>query len=99
MPRDGGKSAFSFGHSVGKIEAVLEVLDIPTIEPSPQGWKASILKGTTRSKEAAIGFCLHRFPGIDLRVSGKPRSKKLSDDRADAVCLAVYALESYRSNK
>lgn len=96
MPRDGSKRSFSFGMTVGKIKAVLEILAVPTIEPSPQEWKARILAGTLKDKQAAIGYALHRFPGVDLKVASMPKSKKLSDDRAEACCLALFAIEKYK---
>lgn len=74
-------SCFSFGRSAGRVQAVLELLRLPAVEPTPQMWKAEILAGTKKDKAAAIGYCNARWPGFS----------KDHDGIADALCLAEYA--------
>ena len=74
-------SCFSFGRSAGRVQSVLELLRLPTVEPTPQMWKAEILAGTKKDKAAAIGYCNARWPGFC----------KDHDGIADALCLAEYA--------
>jgi hypothetical protein len=85
-PTDGSTSAFTFGKATGKALAVFEVLGWPLEEVTPQAWKAVILAGTDKSKQAAIGWATSRFPGVSLVPTA--RSKKPHDGLAEALCLA-----------
>lgn len=87
MPKQGVTSMFNFGRSVGKVQAVLEVLGIPTEEPTPQKWKSVVLAGTDKSKAAAVGYVRQRFPGCNLVPKG---CRKPHEGMADAICLAEY---------
>lgn len=84
-----GQSLLSFGITLGKIKAVLEIIGLPVKEVAPQTWKAAILRDTDKSKEAAIGTIMNLFPGVDLRPT--PRHKP-SHDWAESVCMALYGL-------
>lgn len=94
QPGNGASASFSFGRSLGKIKAVLEIIHCAYIEPTPQAWKKVVLAGTDKSKEAAIGWAQSRFPGVNLFV--KLGDRKPSHDMAEALCIAYYGLLHYR---
>jgi len=64
------------------------MMGLPTQEVPPQTWKAVVLKGTDKSKEAAIGWASSRYPLADLRRTHLCRGP--SHDRAEAICLAEW---------
>lgn len=83
-PDDGGTSAFRFGQTAGKLQAILEVLGIPQTRVIPSVWKRSMgLIG--KDKDAARQLALRRFPS----AAGDLKFKK-HDGRADALLLALY---------
>ncbi len=83
-PGDGGTSAFRFGQTAGKLQAIFEVLGIPTTRVIPAVWKRAygLLK---QDKDAARQLALRRFP------SAAPLLKRKKDDgRADALLIARH---------
>lgn len=60
----------------------------------PQTWKADILKGTAKDKEAAIEYVARKHPQVDL-TPGKMR--KPHDGIADSVCIAEYGYKKMYS--
>lgn len=96
---EGPVGAFTFGRTVGRLETVLLLKNIVFVEPTPQTWKRVVLTGsgvTLKSdkesqKEAAIRYVRQMFPDFDLRKT--PRCKTDHDGKAEAVCLALYALK------
>lgn len=84
---EGRSSLWSFGTSNGKVRAVLEILGVSFQAIDPKDWKSTILKGTKKDKAAAIGFCLQKWPSVDL----KQGSTQYKDGLADALCLAEWA--------
>ena len=93
-PTDSRVSCFSLGGSYQKIKAVLEILKITTIEIAPQIWKAAILHGSDRSKEAAIGYVRNYFPNTSFRLT--PCCKFDDHNLAEAALLALYGATKYR---
>lgn len=87
MPGQGVVSMFTFGKGYGKILGMVETNLWPLEEPTPQKWKAVVLAGTDRSKEAAVAYVKKRFPGVNLLVG---KSTKPHIGMADAVCLCEY---------
>jgi hypothetical protein len=83
-------SAMTFGRHVGRLEGVLAGLRIPYETVRPQTWKAAVLKGTAKDKEAAILFASRRYPTVPL-IRGL-RKTKPHDGIADALCLLTWAL-------
>ena len=57
MPKQGVASTFKFGKGYGKILGMLEALKIRTMLVTPQAWKAVILAGTPKDKDAAVAWC------------------------------------------
>lgn len=92
-PKQGVVSMFTFGKSQGKVMGVLECLRIPYVLVKPTVWKARVLRGTARDKDAAIQYVRRRFPQIELIPPGH---RVPQDGIADAACMAVWGLE-YRT--
>lgn len=74
-------SLLSFGNNIGRTQAIVHLLNIPFVEPTPQVWKAKLLAGTAKDKTAAIQYCNGRWPGVCQDHDGL----------ADALLLAEYA--------
>ncbi len=83
-PTDGGTSAFRFGQTAGKLQAILEVLGIPTSRVIPAVWKRAygLLK---QEKDAARQLALRRFPSAAQLLK-----RKKDDGRADALLIAHH---------
>ncbi len=83
-PADGGTSAFRFGQTAGKLQAVFEVLGIPTTRVIPSQWKRhfGLLK---TEKDAARLLAITRFP-----TESKTLARKKDNGRADALLMALW---------
>lgn len=70
-PTDGGTSVFRFGQTAGKLQAILEVLGIPTSRVIPAMWKRAygLLK---QEKDAARQLALRRFPSAAPLLKRRP---------------------------
>jgi crossover junction endodeoxyribonuclease RuvC len=86
-PKFGSKSSFTFGKGFGAILAVVELLGLSHVRIKPQEWKAKILVGTDKSKQAAIAYVQRLHRGVNLIPPGEEAP---SHDWAEAVCLAEY---------
>ncbi|MGL5935521.1 MAG: hypothetical protein ACRCZI_07850, partial [Cetobacterium sp.] len=87
MPGQGVASVFSFGHSLGTVQAVLAVLGIPYRLVRPTAWKKHF--GLLRAeKDASRTIAIQRFP----QMTGELTRKK-DHNRADALLIALYAYE------
>lgn len=90
MPRDGGKSAFGFGRSVGALFGVCGALGLAYREVAPQVWKRH--HGLLRAdKDDSRRLALQRWPdwGDMLRL-------KKHCGRAEAMLIGDYAVEVWR---
>ena len=87
MPKQGVTSMFTFGKTCGQIEGILAALGVPVEFVTPQAWKAAILAGTLKDKDAAVAYCRRVFPSVQLVRKG---CRKASDGMADALCLAQF---------
>ena len=85
MPKQGMASTFAFGVGFGRVLGVIEALDLPLEQVAPQLWKKAILAGTDLSKDAAVAYCMSRFPGIAMPKKGASRH-----GIAEAACLAEF---------
>ena len=82
MPGQGVVSMFSFGRSVGAVEAAISLLGLPLTYVTPQSWKRSAgLIGTI--KDASRSKVLDLYP--DAAVT-----RKKDNGRADAVLIARF---------
>jgi hypothetical protein len=87
MPKQGVASTFKFGKGYGKILGALEVLQIRTELVTPQAWKAVVLAGTTKDKDAAVAWCRRAYPTVNLIL---PKCRTPHDGMADALCIAEW---------
>lgn len=93
----GTSSMWNFGRGYGLWLGMLSAMNIPYVEVDPRKWKKAILSGTAKDKAAAIGYAQTVFPGVDLRAT--PRSRKPSDGKSDALCLAEYARREWKTRQ
>lgn len=84
MPGQGTASMFSFGHSAGVIEGVLQGMEIPYQLVRPQAWKKRAgLIG--QDKDAARTRCIQMYPSLAvLSLKGKGQAV------ADAILLGRF---------
>lgn len=83
-PGDGGTSAFRFGQSFGKIEAVFECLTISYELAIPAVWKRRFgLIGA--EKDASRQLAITRFPGMANYLK-----RKKDDGRAESMLIGLY---------
>lgn len=86
LPKEGVKSAFSFGKSCGYIEGVLRALQIPYQTVIPQKWKKEW--SLTNDKKQSIETCKKLYPSLSLRASERCRTD--SDGLAEAALIATW---------
>ncbi len=82
--------AFNFGDTFGQLKAMCRLNGWPLLLVKPQIWKAAMLAGTDKSKEAAIAKAKGLFPNVSLVPPGK---RKESDDFAEAVLIGLYGVK------
>ena len=87
MPGQGVTSMFNFGLGYGALVALATVSTARLVLVTPQMWKKHVLAGTSKDKDAAIQFCNHTYPNVNLIL---PRCRNAHDGMADAICLAHY---------
>jgi len=89
-PGEGVRSVFNFGGAFHGLQATLQLLGVPYTLATPQAWKKVVLAGLdTEAKDSSVAYVRKRWPSVDLRPT--PRSRKDSDNLADAICIAAYA--------
>ena len=86
-PGQGVVSMFTFGRGYGYILGVACAMGVPVVLVTPQKWKAEVLAGTAKDKEAAIAWCRRTYPRISLVPPG---CRTPQDGMADALCIAHY---------
>ncbi len=74
------QKTFNFGRNYEAILSCLKILLIPYFRVLPQEWK-NILKGSDKSKQAAISWATHAFPYLEIDNK---------DGRAEALIIAEY---------
>lgn len=84
MPQQGVSSTFTFGHSAGLVEGIIQGLNIPYTMITPQAWKKSNnLIGT--DKDAARSRAIQLHPYLDcLDKKGEGQAV------ADAILIAQH---------
>ena len=87
MPKQGVASTFTFGRAYGTVLGILGALEIPCTRTSPSQWK-KFFHLTGKPKDAARALAVRLYPGVtDL-------SRKMDHNRADALLLARYLIET-----
>lgn len=83
MPKQGVTSAFNFGKGYGKILGIIESLDIPLDEPTPQQWQKLVLAGMkTKVKKKP-------------KTKGKGGATKSNTDRRDKDISIRFVLNQF----
>lgn len=95
-------STFKLGGLAMATEAVVAALGLPYTKVQAKKWQKDIFQGIhvyktsstgktklLDTKRCSIMACKRVFPGIDLRRTGK--SKNDDDNKADSLCMALYA--------
>lgn len=87
MPGQGVSSMFSFGHSAGIVEGVVQAMGMQYITVTPQAWKKTAgLIG--KDKDAARSQCLRMYPDEKvLHLKGKGQAV------ADAILIARHGMK------
>lgn len=75
------KSVWAWGRGVGRTEAFFELEGYAMEWVHPKVWKAVVLRGTKKDKQASIGFARYRWPEVVV---------KQDHDLADALCIAEW---------
>ena len=88
MPKQGVTGVFSYGTGYGMIRGVLGALQVPYVLVGPRTWKAKVLYGTKKDKDAAIQYVSCRYPATSLLRT--ERCSKPHDGMADAACIAEH---------
>lgn len=87
MPKQGVVSVFTFGVGYGIVKGVVASLGVRLELVTPQTWKAQVLAGTKKDKDAAVDYCRRAYPLVKLVPKG---CRVAHDGMADALCLAEY---------
>jgi hypothetical protein len=84
------KSSTAFMKHVGGWVAVLEILQLPWSEATPQKWMKRRVPAKKHPKDKpSVLYVAKHYPHISLKG---PRGG-VKDGRSDAVCIAEYARE------
>lgn len=88
MPGQGVSSMFTFGHSAGVVEGILQGMSIPYTLVTPQAWKKrGGLVGT--DKDAARSRAIQLYPNLRV-LDLKGRGQAV----ADAILIARYGSDA-----
>lgn len=90
----GTVSAFSSGEGYGIWQALLAALEIPHQIVHASTWKARLMAGEPKTKEATIPFVCRLYPAVASELRG-PKGALLID-RADGLLIAHYGKTELR---
>ena len=82
---------FTFAKDLGIVTATIELTGIRHTLVEPQVWQKAVGKKCGSDKTESITRAIQLFPAAELR---KPGSKVYSHDRADALLIAYYTLQT-----
>ena len=82
----GATSAFNFGLGFGMWLGILAALEIPHQQVHPATWKAVVMAGCTKDKDASRVKAMQLYP-----KTAKDLTRKKDHGRADALLMAVWA--------
>jgi crossover junction endodeoxyribonuclease RuvC len=85
-PGEGSVGAFSFGRGLGNWEGILAALQIPYQLVRPQAWKAALMPGEPKEKDASRVVARRLFPA----QTEEALSRKKDHNRADALLIAEF---------
>ena len=92
MPGQGVTSMFNFGQSFGVLKGICAALKLPVYFIRPVKWKKHFNLINTE-KDASRTKVIEVFPYISSRIS-----KKKDANKADAILLASFFFETYKSS-
>ena len=83
----GATSAFNFGLGFGMWLGILAALEIPHQQVHPATWKAVMMAGCTKEKDASRVKAMQLYP-----KTAKDLTRKKDHGRADALLMEAWAL-------
>lgn len=93
MPQNGSVSMFHFGENFGWWQGVLDALGLPFKLVDPKRWQNHFgLVKKNPTDKPSLELCRKAFPTVDLHL-------KKHNGRSDALCIASYALDWFRSGE
>ena len=91
MPGQGVTSMFNFGQSFGVLKGICSAMQLPMYFVRPAKWKKYFNLINTK-KDASRTKAIEIFPYISAQLS-----KKKDSNKADAILLASFFFETYKS--
>ena len=92
MPGQGVTSMFNFGQSFGVIKGICSAMQLPIIFVRPAKWKKYFNLINTE-KDASRTKVIEIFPYISTKLS-----KKKDANKADAILIASFYYETYKTD-
>jgi len=92
MPGQGVTSMFNFGQSFGVLKGICSAMQIPMYFVRPAKWK-KYFNLINSQKDASRTKAIQIFPYISSQLS-----KKKDANKADAILLASFFFETYKSS-
>ena len=91
MPGQGVTSMFNFGQSFGVLKGICSAMQLPMYFVRPRKWKKHF-NLINSQKDASRTKAIEIFPYISAQLS-----KKKDSNKADAILLASFFFETYKS--
>lgn len=88
--RMGATSAFSFGFGFGMWLGILAALKIPHQQVHPATWKAAVMAGMSKEKDASRQRAMQLYP-----IASSQLARKMDHARGDALLIARWAWLTY----
>jgi hypothetical protein len=92
MPGSSGRSMFTFGQGYGEWRGVIVALGYSLTIVEPARWKAAMMDGMGKDKDAARARAAMLFPQVAHLFA-----RKQDDGRAEALLIAEYGRRSLRA--
>ncbi len=89
MPGSSGRSMFTFGEGYGAWQGMAVALDFPLTRVEPARWKAAMMDGMGKDKDAARFRAALLFPSYAHLFA-----RKQDDGRAEALLIAEFGRRS-----
>ena len=93
MPGQGVTSMFNFGQTFGSIKGICAALKLPIFYVRPAKWKKHF-ELINSSKDASRTKVIEMYPSISSRLT-----KKKDVNKADAILIASFYYETYKSDE
>jgi crossover junction endodeoxyribonuclease RuvC len=86
----GATSAFNFGMGYGLWLGILAALELPYQTVHPATWKARMMSGCSKEKDASRAVAMQHYPR-----AAKELARKKDDGRADSALIARWGWLTY----